>query len=186
MKKIAVIIALFLAFLTGCTDSDSQLRRSITFREKLLHQSCSFVTEITAQYGDRSYSFTVQCNTDANGDLQFCVVMPESIAGITGTIVGNTGHLTFDDKALAFSLLADGEVSPVSAPWLLLKTLRSGYISSCGLDNDGLRISLDDSYEANALRLDVWLGEGDVPIFAEILWQGRRVLSMQIENFTFV
>lgn len=151
-----------------------------------MKQACSFGAEITATYAETSYTFFVQCKVDANGDLTFSVSEPATIAGITGTVTGSGGRLTFDDKALAFSLLADGEVSPVSAPWLLMKTLRSGYIRSCCQEDSGLRLSIDDSYEANALRLDVWLGEGDVPVFAEIMWQGRRVLSMKVENFIFV
>ena len=77
-------------------------------------------------------------------------------------------------------------VSPVSGPWLLMKTLRSGYLTSCGVEDGCLRIAIDDSYEDDALHLDVWLDESDCPKRGEILWKGRRILTVEIENFVFL
>jgi hypothetical protein len=90
------------------------------------------------------------------------------------------------DKVIAFDLLADGQLSPVSAPWVFMKALRSGYLTSCGKEGEYLRLAVDDSYADDALHLDIWLGEGDLPVRAEILWQGSRVLSMEVGNFTFL
>jgi len=87
---------------------------------------------------------------------------------------------------VAFDLLADGQLSPVSAPWIFMKALHSGYLTSCGKEGDLLRLAVDDSYADDALHLDIWLGSDDLPIRAEILWQGRRLLSMDVTNFTFV
>ena len=87
---------------------------------------------------------------------------------------------------MAFPLLAEGQVSPVSAPWLLMKTLRSGYLTSCGTEDGTLRLSIDDSYEDDALHLDIWLNEEELPKHGEILWQGRRILSVAVENFRFL
>ena len=142
--------------------------------------------EITADFGDKTYSFRVGCTADADGEISFVVIAPESIAGITGSIKADTGYLHFDDTVLAFPLLADGEISPISAPWLLIKTLRSGYIAAAGMDGDALMITLNDSYEADALQLDVWLNQEDIPIGGEFLWQGRRIISIDIEEFMFV
>lgn len=159
----------------------------MALRERLLQSNgYSFEAEITADYGDKIYEFSMLCTVDKSGNLMFSVTEPESISGISGTISGSGGRLTFDDTALTFELLADGEVSPVSAPWLLVRTLLGGYLSSCGTDGDDLRLTIDDSYEEDALQLDVWLDSDDLPDRAEILWQGRRVLSLDVEDFTFV
>ena len=109
---------------------------------------------------------------------------PDSISGIRGTLSAVGGKFTFDeDRAIAFPMLAEGEVSPVSAPWLLYNTLRSGYISACGMEGERLRITLNDSYEEESLQVDVWLDSNNRPEFAEILWQGRRVLSISVSNY---
>lgn len=185
MKRfVAIVMILFM--LAGCKSQDDCLQRGMVLREKLLTNSCSFTVDITADYGDKSYSFSMGCTADPEGNLKFIVLLPESISGIAGKLTNTSGFLTFDDTALAFPLLADGEVSPVSAPWLLISTLRGGYLSSAGMEGESLRLTIHDSYEEDALQLDIWLDENDLPGRAEILWQGRRVLSMEVKDFTIV
>ncbi len=182
MKRIIVLVLIF-TLLCGCS-ADSSMDRVLNLRQSLLNaDECSFQTQITADYGEKIYSFTMECSCDREGNLSFAVLQPETICGITGTITAEGGHLTFDDKALAFELLADGQVTPVSAPWLLIRTLRSGYISACSTDTEALLVQMDDSYEENALQLDIRLDEQAMPAQAEILYQGRRIVSMEVKNF---
>lgn len=183
MKRLAVFLLVAL-LLSGCSGQNAELERVMAFRADLLGSGgCSFDAVITADYGDAVYTFGVSCKADGQGDLEFRVDSPETIAGITGTVSSGEGKLTFDDTALTFPLLADGQVAPVSAPWLLVKTLRSGYVTSCGTDGDKLRVSIDDSYAEDALHLEIWLGEGDIPEYAEILWKDRRIVSLEVKSF---
>jgi len=185
LKRLLAMLILSIT-LCGCSMENNGLQRGMQLREEMLKNSCSFVAEITADYGDQSYTFSVGCTADTAGDLAFIVVSPESIGGIAGKITSDSGYLTFDEAVLAFPLLADGEVSPVSAPWLLIKTLRSGYLASAGMDGEYLLLTVHDSYEEDALHLDIWLDDQNMPIHADILWQGRRVLSIAVKDFTFV
>ena len=158
--------------------------RVLALRSKLLQAAgCSFTAVITADYGKQISQFTLDCKADPKGNVAFTVAQPETISGITGLVSGEGGKLTFDDQVLAFELLADGQLSPVSAPWIFVKTLRGGYITSVGMDGDNLRSAIDDSYADDALQLDIWHGDGDLPIRADILWDSRRILSMEIKNF---
>ena len=113
-------------------------------------------------------------------------MMPENISGISGTISQNSGKLTFDDQVLAFDILADGLVSPVSGPWVLMETLRGGYLTSCSQEGENLRVAIDDSYAEKALHLEVLLDRDDIPGQCEIYWQGRRLLSMAVKNFRYL
>jgi len=186
MKRIAILLCLVF-FMTGCAGTDRTMDRAMAFRSRLLGAGgCSFDADITADYGDKSFTFSMACTADDQGAATFSVTKPETIAGITGTVSAAGGKLTFDDKALSFALMADGLVTPVSGPWVLVKTLRSGYLTSCGQEGEYLRLAIDDSYEADALHLDIWLGEDDLPVRGEILWQGRRLLSISVTNFTFL
>ena len=124
----------------------------------------------------------MDCTGDNQGNLKFSVTEPESISGITGSASEAGGALTFDDVALHFHLMAQDALSPVSAPWIFLKTLRSGYIVSACYEEELLHLSIDDSFEDDALRLDIWL-EGDRPIRGEILHDGMRILTLTIGNF---
>lgn len=186
MKRILSVLLLFFV-LSGCSEKNGDLRRAMALRERLLASSgCKFDAVITADYGDSVYTFKMNCQTDRDGNLTFTVVDPETISGITGTISQQGGHLTFDGKALAFEMLADDQVTPVTAPWLFVRTLRGGYLAACGTDGENLRIRIDDSYEENALHLDVWLDGQDVPIRSEILWKGQRILSLDVRNFSYL
>lgn len=183
VKKIAVFLVICLLF-AGCGETEGELDRVMGLRAKLLAgDGCTFASEITADYGDRLSTFAMDCLSNEHGGISFTVEEPQTIAGITGTLSAEGGKLTFDEEALAFPLLADGQVTPVSAPWLLMKTLRGGYVTACGMDGELLRVSIDDSYEEDALHVDIWLDGSDVPRRAEFVWQERRILSMTVENF---
>ena len=175
-----------LVLLTGCNDQESHIQRGMDLRDRLMLEQCTFTARITADYGQYSYTFLMDCCTDEGGDLSFVVKEPESIAGIAGKLTASSGFLTFDDVALAFPLLADGELSPVSAPWIFMYTLRSGYLVAAGEDGTQYRLTLRDSYEEDALHVDVWINQENIPQRAEILWQGRSVLSIYIEDFAFM
>lgn len=185
MKRILCAVFAVL-LLTGCTGKNEELDRAMTLRAELLANAVSFDAEITADYGDESYTFSMNCIADTKGELTFTVTAPESIAGISGSISSTGGKLTFDNTALAFQLMADDQISPVSAPWVLMKTLRGGYLTSCNLEGEYLRVAIDDSYEEDALHLDIWLDSNNVPKTAEVYWKGRRLLTVSVSNFTMV
>lgn len=183
MKKMgALVLAMFL--LAGCSNAKNYINRALELRSRL-HRSegCSFTAGITADYGDQLYQFTLSCQGDSQGNLAFTVMEPETIAGITGNISNRGGELTFDDSVLEFPLMADGLLTPISAPWLLLKTLRGGYLTSAGMEGELLRLAVDDSYEEDALHLDIWLDGEDRPVQADICYDERRILSLTIEDF---
>lgn len=179
-----MIVLLCALLLTGCAGSNGLTDRAVALRSALQGgNGCTFDAQITADYGDKTYTFAMGCVFDAHGNLSFTVLRPQSIAGITGIIASSGGKLTFDSHALAFPMLADGQVTPVSAPWLLYKTLVGGYLRSAAEEDDLLHLVVDDSYEDDALQLDIWLGAGDVPVRAEVLFENRRILTVEVENF---
>lgn len=183
MKKLCFLLSLL--FLFGCSKGDSQMDRALLLRQTILDcAGCSFDAEITADFGDKTYGFSMNCQGKPDGSIGFTVVKPESISGISGIVEAKGGRITFEeDRCVAFPLLAEGEISPVSGPWVFYSALRSGYILACGTEGETLRLTLNDTYEEEAFQVDVWLDSEDTPISAEILWKGRRVLTIGIENF---
>lgn len=184
MKKAAGIV-LILVLLSGCAGKNPALERGIALRTKILGSPlCSFDAEIAADYGDKLHTFSMQCLVDNRGTIRFTVTAPESISGIQGSVDGAKGTLRFDDTALHFPLLADNQVTPVSAPWLLMKTLRGGFIASAGKEDETVHLRIDDSYDEDALHLDIWLDKSDLPIRAEVMYRERKILSLDVKNFT--
>ena len=183
MKK-TVAIFLTLVLLTGCTGKRDELDRAMKLRASMLGcLGCTFDVTITADYGDELHTFAMTCETGGRGDVQFTVTKPETIAGITGSISSGEGKLTFDDVALQFPLLADGQVTPISGPWILVKTLLGGYLTAANEEDDLLHLTIHDSYEEDALQMEIWLDAEDKPVCGEILYDGRRILTMSVENF---
>ena len=184
MKKWTISL-LALLFLSGCTASE-QIDRGMSLRSDVLRSSGSFEAIITVDYGDKSQTFTLDCTFDSFGDLDFEVIKPEEISGICGSIQDSSGAIKFDDTVLYFELLTDEQLSPVSTPWIFIKALRSGYLTSAGNDGEYLRLSIDDSYEEDALHLDIWLNTENKPVAAEFIYEECRILSMEIVNFRFM
>ena len=185
MKRILCLPVLVLA-LAGCTQADQAMEQALAFRGRLLGTEwVSFQARITADYIDHAERFTLNCAGDPDGTVAFEVAAPEEISGITGTVKGDEGTLGFDDTILAFALMDDESLSPVSGPWVMLSALRQGYITSCGREGELLRLTVNQTYEEDALTVDVWLA-GQTPVAAEISWRGRRQLTMELENFSLV
>ena len=159
----------------------------VDLRNKILRcQECKFNAFVTADYGDSTCSFTMQCTKDSEGNMNMVVLEPETISGITANIKAGRGQLTFEDKALAFELVADGQITPISAPWLFVDALSSGYINICGKDEEKIRAQIDDTFSGVQFSMDIWLKEDLIPIRAEVIWQGRRIMSIDIDDFTIV
>ena len=153
-------------------------------RSKLLQATAySFTADITADYGDKVHIFSMKCSGDTEGDIAFTITKPKTISDITGVLSAEDGIFTFDGTALHFDLLAEEQLSPISAPWILIKTLRSGYMTSACTEDGKIRLSIDDSYQENALHLDIFLSPENIPEYADILYDGRRILSVLVEDF---
>ena len=182
MKKLLGVLCLLM--LMGCSSRNQAMDRAMEVRSRLLHgEGCRFVSHITADYGDTVHNFTLSSQGDSQGNITFTVEKPDTLSGISGRVSDTGGQLTFDDAALQFDLLTDRQLSPVSAPWIFLRTLRKGYLLSAGEEEGQIHLTARDSYEEDSLFLDIFLGEGDLPVRAEILYRDRRILTLEIENF---
>lgn len=186
MRAVIAIVISVLILLTGCANRDAPIARAIELRNEIENSNgCTFCATITADYGKEIYNFSMDCKADKEGNLSFTVTAPETISGITGTIDAKEGALLFEDKVLAFQTIADGIVTPVTAPWIMMKTLKSGYLESCIETETGFDISADDSYAEGSLHLNISIKENQ-PSSAEIFCDGRRIITVSVENFRYL
>lgn len=182
MKRLAILL-LAMLMLAGCSKESTDMDLILSLRQSLQTNSCSFDVDVVADYLEEVQCFSLHCSADPQGNMEFSVTEPESIRGISGNLTSERGELTYEDKILAFSMLADGMLSPVAAPWMVIRSLQSGYIVGYGDKNQSLCVTIDDVFEQEEFRLEVSLNEKNVPIYAEIYWKGHRILSMIIDNF---
>lgn len=185
--KVFITVILVFSMLCGCNVQDHSMELATALRKELLDaEGCIFQATITADYGNAIHTFTVSCSADAAGTLSFTATEPDTISGITGYISDDDASITFDDKVLAFQMLADGQISPISTPWLFLKALRGGYISGCSRNDAGLCIYIDDSFREYPLQLEVYTDVNMNPYHVDFVWQNRRILSLDIQDFAIL
>lgn len=179
-----VCTVLLVIFLCGCGNA-SALDKGMKLRNELLQSAgCDFNATVTADYGEKTYTFVMHCQTDSAGTLAFSVTEPVTIAGIEGTVDEMGGKLTFRDKALAFPNIADGLISPVAAPWLFVHGMTGGYLKASEQKDDGIHIVIDESYRNCAVQIDLYCDNNNIPVRGEILWEGRRIITIDVTDFT--
>lgn len=185
MKKVIVLlVSIFL--LTGCSGTKEGQNDLLKLREIISGKDYAFLANIHADFGENTYDFKLDCHFDAAGSMTFSIVSPDTILGITGNISATGGELTFDDKAVAFYLLADGIISPVSAPWLAMKGIRSGFVSSWGEEEGGKVFTIEDILEGTNVTFRVLIGKDLQIKSAEIIWEDRCILSLTVEDFRYL
>ncbi len=185
MKKVIALLVALVLF-SGCSGTKDAQDKLLKMRSELSQKECAFSAHIHADFGENTYDFILDCRFDNSGNMSFAVNSPETISGITGKISTAGGALTFDDKAVGFCLLADGEISPVSGPWLMLKALRGGFLASWREEKGGTLITVDDSFEGSAVSFQILVSQNLQPISAEIIWKGNSILSITVENFRYL
>ncbi len=185
MKK-AMALILLCIILSGCGGTKDTQDKLLTMREDLSAKGCAFSANIHADFGENTYDFVLDCVFDEAGNMTFSVKSPETISGISGKVTIQGGALTFDDRSLAFCLLADGDISPVAGPWLLMKGLRSGFLSSWREESGGTLVTIDDSFQGAAVSFQILISKDLMPVHGEIIWEGRSILTIAVENFCYL
>ena len=184
MKRVLLIIILCL-MLMGCSQKTDYVDNAMGLRSRLSNaQSCSFNARVTADYGDCVYTFRIQCEHQNDGGMQWEILEPDSIQGIAGMVTEKDGKFVFDDgNAVIFPLLADGYITPAAVPWILTRTILGGYIQKAGPDNEYIRTQIDDSFKGRQFTLDLWTDSSGDPVRGDILWEGQRIMSIEITDF---
>lgn len=183
MKRIIGIVLVVCVLFSGCNISE-ELEPLDKLRGLLRQGSgLEFDVRIWAEYVDTQHSFLLHCAMDTEGVIRFEVLEPESIKGVAGTIDETGGSLTYDGVILTFPLLADGTLSPVCAPWFLLRSINGGLIRSVSNDSELYGITFDESFRGEAFQVELQLSADGIPVRSEIFWEGLCIVKMDIESF---
>ena len=181
-----VPIVFCVRFLFGCSNR-SQIDHATALRNRIVTcEKCEFDTVVTLDYGDSTYSFRAVCVTDSSNNMKLKVIEPAPISGIEANIYADSGRFTFDNEILGFELIANDQIAPISIPWLFIEALRGGYIASCGNGDSGSFIRIDDSFKQTEYSLELWLNQENMPIGAELFWEGKRFASIKFNSFIIV
>lgn len=184
MKLIPVFLACFCT-LTACSKSDDEMQRALDFRTSLLSaSSCTFTTEVTADFGQRVYEFTLDCayhSEDNYADLR--VTAPDTIAGIAASVDGEDAEVKFENVSLELGTMAGGHVAPMQLPQILGDAWTYGYVDSIGKAGDGYLVTYRTGYDSDELLIYTYFDTQMVPIRSEVYYEETCVLAADIENF---
>lgn len=181
-----MIVLLLIAILPGCGTKEPGVDRAMDLRQRMTAGSFSFQCEVTADYGDRIYVFSMDCVADATGNIQFKLLQPDTVSGISGSISQHGGKLTFDDQVLLFEPLTQGELTPSIAPWIMVKAIQGGYVRSVENQNSHFEIVIDDYHSGESFKALLTVDQTLYPEMCEIIWNNRRVLSIRINGFQYL
>ena len=175
---------LLCVLLSGCTKNERILQPALDFRTNVLGaETCKFSCHVEADYGDRVYTFSLDCVYDGE-NAEFTVTAPETIAGIQAKIHDGDAELQFDGVSLEYGVLANGYVAPLKTPWILGNAWSKEYIASAWEEDGYYCFSVLAGYDEEELTVNTWLKDRK-PVKAEVLYEGKRVLNITIENFTY-
>lgn len=140
-----VLLLLPVILLCGCTGEQEDNDLALQLRADFLDRTgCAGTMEVTADYGQRVYQYTVTFSGNEKDGLSLVITAPEEAAGITATIAQGQTFLTFDGVQLETGPLNEDGLSPLDALPAFLTAMESGYIAETGTELLG---------EVEALRL---------------------------------
>ncbi len=192
MRKLLLCVLMTTLLLASCgTAGVSEAEElALTIRgEYLAMDRCAAQASITADYGRRVYEYGMAVSVDGEETL-LTLSKPETVAGLCARLTGEKNLLEFDGVALETGPLDENGLTPVSAVPALLEAARSGYITTCGLEEDGtvLRVDCGDpaGSPGSGTEIVLWFDAATHALTrGEISVDGFRVILCQFSGFTW-
>lgn len=186
-----VLMTLSLALLlTGCGLGGEKPEELATAFRETYSQMTLFQAQaqVTADYGDRAYQYTVQCEGNAqSGSLT--VTEPESIAGAGTRWEDGQTCLDYEELTLETGQLSPDGLSPADAMPVILQTCVDGALLESGWedwDEEGqVLYLLLQNPNAQQSTVALWVDPETYAMKqAEILWDGQMVIEFSFAAFT--
>ena len=185
-----LMISLLLSACAAAGEKGPQEQALAIRRQYLEHTGCTASLDVTADYGQRVYTYTVDVRT-AGAKLTLTVTAPQELAGITAHVDETGSRLEYDGAVLETGELDRDGLTPLSAVPALLESARSGFIDSCTTEElDGqttLRVLCRDPElpAGQGRETTVWFdGTSGALVRGEVAVDGYRVIRCEFLQFT--
>ena len=190
MRRRLICVLMTTLLLAGCgraeVDKGEELALAIR-GEYLAMDRCAAQASITADYGQRVYQYEMAV-TVTESETTLSLTAPETVAGLTARLDGEESLLEFDGVSVETGPMDADGLTPVSAVPALLEAARTGYITSCALEEGTLlRVDCGDpegtpgAGAETALWFDV---STHALVRGEISIDGFRVILCEFSDFT--
>lgn len=197
MRRSVCALMMTLLLLSGCSKGGKSTGRfaeelALGIRtEYLAMTSCAASVDITADYGQRVYEYSMDISWEKDGETKLVVTAPENIAGITARIQDGNSYLEFDGASLETGALSGTGLSPIEALPAVLNWITSGYIGACDFETTGecqqfWFICRDpESDPGVGTEAEFWFDpESHALMKAEIMYDGYSVIQCVFREFT--
>ena len=114
---------------------------ALDIRGELLETAgCTAQLELTADYGQRVYTYGIGLSWQREGETVLTITAPENVAGITARILEGETALEYDGMRVETGPLDGSGMSPVDGVPALLDYALEGFIAACGMEElDGVQ-----------------------------------------------
>lgn len=197
MRRPICALMMTLVLLTGCSGGERGTRTSadelalLIRTEYLAMTACSATIDVTADYGQRVYEYTISMSWKKDGDTLLTVIAPETIAGVTARLQNGTGYLEFEGASLETGAIFTDGLSPIEAAPAILNYILSGFIAECDFETVGDRQQLwfccrdPQASPGTGTEAAFWFDvESHTVLKAEVYSEGYTVIQCNFTDFT--
>ncbi len=149
--------------------------------------------ELTADYGERVYEYTLDAAYAREDELTLTLTAPESVAGVTAHVREGETFLEYDGVRVETGPLNAAGLTPMDALPALLAAVEEGYLAECSFlpvgETETLHLTVrDPEGEPGAgVEIQLWLDPaGHGLLRGEISQDGRTVVQCVVHKFTMV
>jgi len=183
---------LLLALLCACGGGNEDNDLVLSLREDFQNMDAwSGEMELTADYGQRVYVYSVSFTGDREEGTTLTITAPEEAAGITAVAKEGQTWLDYDGVRLETGPLDPQGLSPMDALPALLTELETGTVAEVGTETDGdlslLRLTLRDPEVTPGTGRETvfWFDKAQKTLLrAELRNDGATVVSCVFSSFT--
>lgn len=164
----------------------------LTTRSRYVEMTaCAGHVDITADYGQRVYSYGVDFTWEKEGETVLTLTAPDHVAGTVAHIAGGKTALEYEGVMLETGPLDSAGLSPIDALPALLGYAREGFVAECVLEdwNGELRLRAacrDPQKEpGTGVEVQLWFQPETFALLrGEISEEGTTVLQCEFTSFT--
>ena len=132
---LTISVCLALAACGGEAGESGAEQLALDIRGEYLEMAgCTAALEMTADYGQRVYTYGIDLSWQREGETVLTVTAPENVAGVTARILEGETALEYDGMRVETGPLDGSGMSPVDAVPVLLDYAEGGYIAACGME----------------------------------------------------
>ena len=177
--------------LCGCVGKQGDNDLTLQLRADFLSRTgCSGIMDLTADYGQRVYEYTVDFSETEKDGLSMVITAPEEVAGITARITDGQTALEYDGLQLETGPLNSDGLSPMDALSAFFTAMVSGYIAETGSEMLGetevLRICCRDPEldPGQGLETVLWFDKAQKTLLrGEVRSDGSTVIQCEFSAF---